>query len=315
MRIWRVHELGEPSDVLRLEEADPPTAGPGQVVLDVEAVGLNFPDLLMMQGGYQEKPPMPFTPGGEIVGRRTDTGERVAWMGTGGLAEQVAAPEDKLFPVPDDVSSVQAACVPTNYGTNWYALRDRAELRAGETMLVHAGAGGVGSSAIQLGKHMGARIIATAGGPEKKKVLDDLGADLSIDYRNEDFVEVVKEHTDGAGVDVIYDPVGGDVFDRSRKVIGWDGRLLVIGFTSGRIPEVRTNHILLKNYSVVGVHWGASLKRDPGALRRTWDALMEVWAEGGIDPLVFDTIALEDVPRAYDLLANRGTYGKLVVTP
>jgi NADPH:quinone reductase len=315
MRIWRAYELGEPGDVLRLEEGDPPEPGPGEVAIDVEAVGLNFPDLLQLRGGYQVKPPMPFTPGGEIVGRRADTGERVVAQTGGGLTERIVAKEDRLLPVPDAMTAVQAACLPTNYCTTWFALHNRAKLAAGETMLVHAGAGGVGSSAVQLGQAAGARIFATAGGPVKKKVLEDLGVDLAIDYLAEDFVDVVKAATDGAGVDVIYDPVGGDVFDRSRKVIGWDGRILIIGFTSGRIADAPTNHILLKNYSVVGVHYGASVQRDPSSVRRHWDALLGVFAEGKIDPLVYDTFPLEDVPKALELLANRGSYGKLVITP
>jgi len=324
MRIWRVHELGEPADVLRLEDADPPSPGQGEVLVEVEAVGLNFPDLLMIRGGYQVKPMMPFTPGGELAGRVTALGEgvegvsvgdRVASMGSGGLAEQVAVRAGGLLAVPEPMTATQAACVPVNYCTTWYALHERAKLQVGETMLVHAGAGGIGSSAIQLGQAMGATIFATAGGPEKKAVLEKLGVDLAIDYLSEDFVEVVKERTDGQGVDVIYDPVGGDTWDRSRKVIGWDGRMLVIGFTSGRIPDHPTNHVLLKNYSVVGVHWGASVARFPDSVRQQWDALCDLFAEGGIDPLVFREVPFEEVPAALTLLANRGTWGKVVVTP
>jgi NADPH2:quinone reductase len=236
-------------------------------------------------------------------------------MGSGGLAEQVAVRAGGLLAVPEPMTATQAACVPVNYCTTWYALHERAKLQVGETMLVHAGAGGIGSSAIQLGQAMGATIFATAGGPEKKAVLEKLGVDLAIDYLSEDFVEVVKERTDGQGVDVIYDPVGGDTWDRSRKVIGWDGRMLVIGFTSGRIPDHPTNHVLLKNYSVVGVHWGASVARFPDSVRQQWDALCDLFAEGGIDPLVFREVPFEEVPAALTLLANRGTWGKVVVTP
>jgi NADPH2:quinone reductase len=324
MRIWRVHELGEPADVMKLEEAPAPQPGPGKLLIDVEAVGLNFPDLLQIRGGYQLKPTLPFTPGGEIAGRvaalgkGTDgpaVGTRVLWMGTAGLAEQCVAPAARCFPLPESMPSTKAAALLGNYGTTWFALHDRARLQPGEVLLVHAGAGGVGSAAIQLGKAAGAMVIATAGGPQKKQVLEQLGADVAIDYLNEDFVEVVKATTDGQGADVIYDPVGGDTFDRSRKAIAWDGRLLVIGFTSGRIPEAPANHILLKNYSVVGVHWGASLGRDPSGLRRAFDQLCIEWEKGTIDPLIGDELPLEDAAVALGRLGSRGSVGKLVVKP
>ena len=324
MKIWRVHQLGEPLDVMHLEEADDPTAKPGEVVLDVDACGLNFPDLLQIRGGYQVKPPLPYTPGGEIagtvrsVGAGVDSalvGTRALVTGRAGLATQTVAPAAMLWPIPESMPSVKAAAIPTNYGTNWFALVNRAKLQPGETMLVHAGAGGVGSSAIQLGKALGATVFATAGGPEKKAVLERLGVDLAIDYLNEDFVEIVKERTGGRGVDVIYDPVGGDTFDRSRKVIGWDGRILIIGFTSGRIADAPTNHILLKNYSVVGVHYGASVARDPGSARRGYDALCDLWNQGKIDPLVMAELPLADAALALDRLGRRESWGKLVVCP
>jgi NADPH2:quinone reductase len=324
MRIWRVHDLGEPADVMKLEEGPEPRPRPGQLAIDVEAVGLNFPDLLQIRGGYQLKPRLPFTPGGEIAGRvaalgpETEgppVGTRVLWMGVGGLAERCVAPAEKCFPIPESMPSVKAAALLGNYGTTWFALHDRAKLQPGEILLVHAGAGGVGSAAIQLGKAAGAMVVATAGGPAKKAVLEQLGADVSIDYLNEDFVEVVKAVTDGRGADVIYDPVGGDTFDRSRKVIGWDGRLLVIGFTSGRIPAAPANHILLKNYSVVGVHWGASLGRDPSGLRRTYDELCQEWDKGTIDPLIGDRLPFAGAAEALSRLGARGSVGKLVVEP
>lgn len=324
MRRWRVEQYGEPEQVMVLEDAPEPAAGAGQVVLDVGAVGVNFPDVLRVRGTYQVKDPLPFTPGGEIAGTVTalgagvtgiSAGDRVLWMGAAGLTERVAAPAAALFPLPASMPFDKAAALLVNYGTSLFALRDRAKLAAGETLLVHAGAGGVGSSAIQLGKAMGATVLATAGGPEKKAVVEQLGADVAIDYLAEDFVEVVKAATGGKGADVIYDPVGGDTFDRSRKVIAWDGRILVIGFTSGRIADCPTNHILLKNYSVVGVHWGASLARDPGALRRTFDDLCAHWEAGAIDPLIMRAVAFEDAPAAFAALASRRTWGKVVVSP
>lgn len=327
MRIWRVHELGEPLDVMRLEEADPPDPGPGQVVLDVEAVGLNFPDLLQVRGGYQRRPDLPFTPGIEIVGRVVESptstsgraglrpGERVLWMGRGGLAEQCAAPADECFPVPESMPSAKAAALLHNYGTSWFALHERAALQPGEILLVHAGAGGVGSAAVQLGKAAGAMVIATAGGPAKKQILETIGADVAIDYLDEDFVGLVEEVTDGRGADVILDPVGGDVFDRSRKVVAWNGRLLVVGFTSGRIPVAPVNHVLLKNYSVVGVHWGAALGRDPGSLRRTYGELCREWEHGSIDPLIGGVLPLPAAAEALARLGARESVGKLVIQP
>ncbi|MPY95613.1 MAG: zinc-binding dehydrogenase [Acidimicrobiia bacterium] len=324
MRTWRVHELGEPTESMRLEEGPPPEVRPGGVVLDVEAVGLNFPDLLQVRGGYQVKPELPFTPGGEIagvvsaVGEGVDVGrlgERVLMMGTAGLADQAAGPADKAFTLPDSMPFEKAAALLSNYGTTWFALHERARLQPGEVLLVHAAAGGIGSAAVQLGKAAGAMVIGTAGGPAKKATVAGLGADVAIDYLAEDFVEATKAATDGRGADVVYDPVGGDTFDRSRRAIAWDGRLLVIGFTSGRIPEVPANHVLLKNYSVVGVHWGASLGRDPSSLRRTYDALCAEWDKGTIDPLVGDVLPLDGAAKGLERLGSRASVGKLVVRP
>lgn len=319
-----MRELGEPMDVLRLEETEPAAPGPGQVAVAVKAVGLNFPDLLQMRGGYQVKPPLPFTPGGEYSGvvaaagegvTALSVGDRVVAMGSAGLADQANVAARSAFRIPDQMSYGQAAALPVNYGTTIFALRDRAHLQPGEWLLVHAAAGGVGSTAVQVGRALGAKIIGTAGGPEKKAVLEGLGVDVAIDYTNEDFVEVVKEATGGRGVDVIYDPVGGDTWDRSRKVIAWDGRMLVIGFTSGRIPDHPINHILLKNYSVVGVHWGASIARDPDAMGRHMRDIFTMFDDGFVDPLLFREVAFDEVPQAYTLLSSRGTYGKVVVTP
>jgi NADPH2:quinone reductase len=309
---------------MTLEEIDRPEPGPGQVAIDVGAVGINFPDVLQIRGGYQVKPPLPFTPGGEIAGTigalgegvtGWSVGDRVLWMGGGGMSERVLAPAGSPFPLPDSMPFAKAAALLSNYGTTLFALRDRAHLQPGETLLVHAGAGGIGSSAVQIGKAMGATVYATAGGPEKKAIVAGLGADAAIDYLNEDFVEIVKDLTGGKGVDVIYDPVGGDTFDRSRKVIGWDGRFLIIGFTSGRIADCPTNHVLLKNYSLVGVHWGASIARNPSSLRATFDDLCGLWERGGIDPLIMRTVPMDEAPAALVALSSRASYGKLVIDP
>lgn len=327
MRAWRVHDLGDPAHVLGLEDIDAPTAGPGQVVVDVSACGLNFPDILMCQGKYQERPPLPFTPGLETAGRVSAVGagadpglvgRRVIALpapGSGGLAEQMVANVAGTFPIPDTMDDAAAAALHVTYQTSWFALHRRAALRPGEWLLVHAAAGGVGSAAVQLGVAAGARVIATAGGPEKVDVCRKLGAEFAIDYKAEDFVEVVKEITGGHGADVIYDPVGGDIFDRSRKVIAWEGRLLVIGFAGGRIPEIPANHVLLKNYSVVGVHWAQYARRDPASVVACHDELVRLHSAGGIAPLVFARLPFTDAVKGLTLLGGRDTCGKVVVLP
>jgi NADPH2:quinone reductase len=280
----------------------------------------------MCRGEYQEKPPLPFTPGLEASGRISAVGEGVElevgqrviampMMPNGGLASKVLSFSPAVFPIPDSLDDTSAAALMITYQTGWFGLHRRAELQAGEVLLVHAGAGGVGSAAIQLGKAAGATVIATAGGAEKVAVCTKLGADHAIDYRADDFVERVKQLTDGRGADVIYDPVGGDVFDQSRRCIAWEGRLLVIGFASGRIPDVPANHILLKNYSVVGLHWGAYSRRDYELVPACHAELMRLHGEGLIAPLVSSVRPMAEAPAALGSLADRGTYGKVVVTP
>ncbi len=310
--------MGEPSDVLALEEVDEPAVRDGHVLIDVEATALNFPDVLLLRGQYQEKPPLPFTPGLEAAGRRVDTGEAVialAGLPDGGLAERISVHESSVLPVPVSLTAAEAAALPITYHTGHFALHHRASLQAGETLLVHAGAGGVGSAAIQLGKAAGARVIATAGGPAKVKTCLDLGADVAVDYSSEDFVAAVKDETGGDGADVIYDPVGGDVFDKSRKCIAYNGRLLVIGFTSGRFPDAPANHVLIKNYAVVGVHWGLSRREEPHLLREIHAALVELADAGAVKPLIGQEVPFDgDVPAALEALASRATVGKIVVT-
>lgn len=325
MQAWRVHELGEPIDVLRLDDIEPPTPPSGHVVVEVAAAALNFPDILLCKGEYQEKPALPFTPGVEMAGTVVEVGNGVDGvavgdrvlgapaMGPGALAERTVAPAATLYPVPDGMSWTAAAALHVTYQTGWVALHTRAGLRAGETLLVHAGAGGVGSAAIQLGKAAGARVVATAGGADKVKILEELGVDLAVDYKADDFVEAVKDFTNGRGADVVYDPVGGDTFDRSTKCIAFEGRLLVIGFTSGRIPQARANHVLVKNYSVVGVHWGLYNRKRPEVPRQAHEALTRLYADGRIDPLVSQVVPFDQVPAALVSLGGRGTYGKVVV--
>jgi NADPH:quinone reductase len=321
MRAWQVHELGEPQDVLRLEDVPEPETHPGMLRLRVDAVALNFPDVLLCRGQYQEKPPLPFTPGLEVCGTVLDgprAGERVLaspGLPRGGMAEQVVVPEVAALPVPDDMPPAKAASMLITYQTGYVGLHRRAQLQAGETLLVHAGAGGVGTAAIQLGLAAGARVIATAGGPDKVQVCRDLGADVVVDYSAEDFVAVVKDVTAGRGADVVYDSVGGDVFDRSRKCIAFEGRIVVVGFAGGRIPEVPANHVLIKNYSVVGLHWGLYRLHDPVVVPRTHEALVQLWRQGAVDPLIGAELPLEDAPAALARLGDRGTVGKVVLLP
>lgn len=323
MQIWHQHELGDPVDLLRLEEADAPEAGPGQVVVDTEAVGLTFVDCLMARGLYQMETKLPWSPCTEVVGRVREVGDgvnhlavgdRVVGIGGGSLAEQAALRANGAHKLAEGISAGAAAAALVNYGTSWFALYDRGQLAEGETLLVHAGMGGVGSAAIQLGLVAGARVIATAGGPEKTALLKDMGVELAIDYRETpDFVDLVRAHTNGQGVDVCLDPVGGDVFDQSRRCMAWDGRLLVVGFTSGRIADAPTNHILLKNYSVVGVHWGASVGRNPEPSEHARQEIFGLLEEGRLDPPVFPPYAFDDVPAALNDIYHRRTWGKVIV--
>ncbi|MDQ6650032.1 MAG: NADPH:quinone oxidoreductase family protein [Actinomycetota bacterium] len=326
MRAWRVHELGEPQDVLALEELPQPQPGGGQVRVRVEATALNFFDILLCQGTYQEKPPLPFTPGAEVAGVVVAAGEGAALqvgqrvlgapgLPNGGFAEEVLLDAPNAFPIPDTMDSVAASALFITYQTGWFGLHRRAALKPGETLLVHAGAGGVGSAAIQLGLAAGARVIATAGGAEKVEICRKLGAEVAVDYTTEDFVAAVKEATGGRGADVIYDSVGGETFDLSRKCIAFEGRLVVVGFASGRIPAAPANHALVKNYSVVGLHWGLYRKVIPELIPQAHEELMALHERGQIKPLIYDELPLDDAPAALAKLGQRGTWGKVVLKP
>ncbi|PTX55150.1 NADPH2:quinone reductase [Melghirimyces profundicolus] len=326
MRAWQVQQLGDPSEALHQVELAKPRPESGEVLIKVEAVALNFLDILLCQGKYQEKPSLPFTPGAEISGTVTEAGEGVSLkagqrvlatppLPRGGLTEWVCVPEDHVYSIPDSMSWNEAASMFITYQTAYYALHRRAGIQPGEVLLVHAGAGGVGSAAIQLGLAVGARVIATAGGPEKVNICKELGAEAVIDYRTEDFVKIVKEATEGRGADVIFDPVGGDTFDRSKKCIAFEGRLLVIGFAGGRIADAPTNHALVKNYSVVGVHWGLFRRLMPERVIQAHRELMELYEKGAIRPLVYKQFPFGELPQALNLLADRKTWGKLILTP
>ncbi len=324
MRALLVDELGEPERVLRAVDVPVPEPAPGQVRIRVHAASLNFPDVLMCRGEYQVKPPLPFTPGAEVAGTVDALGEGVDTLaagarvlaipafGPGGFAQYTLAAADGVFPVPDAMSFRAASALHITYQTGYLGLHRRAQLQSGETLLVHAGAGGVGSAAIQLGLAAGARVIATAGGAQKVEVCRSLGAHVAVDYRSHDLVDAVKDATGGRGADVVYDPVGGDTFDRSTKCIAFEGRILVVGFTGGRFADARTNHVLIKNYSVVGVHWGMYNLMNPRLVREQHDALVALFEAGLVDPLVSETVTLDEVPAALARLGGRGTWGKVV---
>ena len=326
MKAWQVTQLGEPSDVLALVDIDPPTPGPGAVLVRVDAVGLNFPDILLCQGKYQERPELPFTPGLEVAGTILEIGEgATAAVGdrvygspglpNGGCAELAVLGPGGYFATPAGMDDVTASSWFITYQTAHVALHRRAAIEPGETLLVHAGAGGVGSAAIQVGKAAGATVIATAGGPAKVEVCEKLGADAVIDYSSEDIATRVKELTHGAGADVIFDPVGGSVFEASTKCVAFEGRILVIGFAGGEMASAATNHALVKNYSIDGVHWGLYRLRAPEVIGRTADALATLFASGEVAPLISEVCGMDELPAALTRLGARGTVGKVVLTP
>lgn len=326
MRAWQVQRLGNPEQAMGLAEVAEPVPAGDEVVVEVEAAALNFFDILLCRGEYQERPDLPFTPGGEVSGTVREAGGETGMragqrviatppLPRGGYAERVAVPESSVFPIPGSMPFEKAAALPITYQTSHVALHHRARLQPGETVLVHAGAGGVGSAAIQIAKSAGARVIATAGTPEKVEVCADLGADIAIDYREEDFVGVVKEATEGRGADVVFDPVGGDVFDGSRRCVAFEGRIVVIGFAGGRIAQAPTNHVLVKNYSVVGMHWGLYTRVMPDLVRSTHEDLILLYERGEIDPLISETVAFDGLPQALKVLGSRGGYGKVVTRP
>jgi NADPH2:quinone reductase len=326
MKAWRVHELGEPADVLRLDDVPEPEPGAGQIKVRVLGAAANFPDLLMCRGQYQVKPPLPYTPGIELCGEVVATGPGVTGIEIGSrvvggavsphgaFAELTLMNADAAFPAPPGLDDSEAAAFFVSYQTGWFGLHRRARLAAGETLLVQAAAGGVGSAAVQLGKAAGARVIGVVGGERKVEVARALGADVVIDRTSQDFVAVVKEVTDGRGADVIYDSVGGEVYGRSTKCVAFEGRILVIGFASGQIPTAALNHALIKNYSIVGLHWGLYQTKDPQTL---WDCHAELTklASGPIQPLVGDRMSLDQVPAGLAKLADGDTVGRVVFTP
>lgn len=317
MQAWRVHENGEPGEVMRLEDVEPPTPGPGQVLLKVRAANINFPDALLCRGQYQIKPPLPFTPGVEICGE-TEDGRRVIAnpvLPFGGLADYVVADAAALLPAPEALDDAEAAALHVGYQTGMFGLHRRAHLQEGETLLVHAAAGGVGSAAVQLGKAAGAKVIGVVGGADKAAIARELGCDLVIDRRTDDIVAAVKEATGGRGADVVYDPVGGDAYAKSAKCVAFEGRILVIGFASGNIPAPALNHALVKNYSIVGLHWGLYAQKDPASILRCHEQLTELAAKGAVKPLISERVPMKDAAAAVQRVADGTTTGRVVVVP
>jgi NADPH2:quinone reductase len=322
MKAWRVHEWCEPEQ-MSFEDIPTPEPGKGEIRIRNHAAALNFFDILMVQGKYQTKPPRPFTPGSEVAGTVEAVGEGVtqfnigdrvqAMAPSGGYAECSIAPAAKTFRIPDAMSFEEAAAMIVIYQTSYFALTHRTQIKPGEWLLVHAAAGGVGLSATQIGKALGARVIATAGSEEKLQFCLSQGAEHALNYRDSAWVDAVKKIT-GRGADIVYDPVGGEIFDLSTKCIAPEGRLLVIGFAGGTIPSIAANRILLKNMSVTGVYWGGYLEHHPEYMAEAEAALFKMYEAGQIKPIVSESFALADAVMALNALATRKTVAKVVLT-
>ncbi|MBW8092088.1 NADPH:quinone oxidoreductase family protein [Streptomyces hygroscopicus subsp. hygroscopicus] len=326
MQAWRVHDNGEPREVMRLDEVPEPEAGPGQLLVRVRATNVNFPDALLCRGHYQVRPPLPFTPGVELCGEVVAVGEgadgevgaRVLATPTlpaGGFAELVPVAASAALPAPDALDDAEAAALHIGYQTGWFGLHRRARLQPGETLLVHAAAGGVGSAAVQLGKAAGAKVIGVVGGGDKARMARELGCDLVLDRRADDIVAAVKEATAGRGADVVYDPVGGDAFARSVKCVAFEGRIVVVGFASGVVPRAALNHALVKNYAVLGLHWGLYNTHDPAAVRACHEELTKLAAQGTVTPLISERVPLAGAADAVQRVADGVTTGRVVVVP
>uniref|UniRef100_UPI000E5D63F1 NADPH:quinone oxidoreductase family protein n=1 Tax=Algihabitans albus TaxID=2164067 RepID=UPI000E5D63F1 len=302
-----------------------PQPGPGEVLVKVAAAGVNFADTLIVRGQYQEKPELPFAPGLELSGVVEATGDGVtepasgrrimALTGLGAFAEYAVAKQSDAFPLPEEMDFDTAAGFAVTYGTAHGALRWHADLQPGETLMVHGAAGGVGLAAVECGKAMGARVIASAGSPEKLKVASDHGADATIDYRQEDVKTRMRELTEGRGVDVVFDPVGGQVFDASLRATAWGGRLVVIGFAAGEVQQIPANILLVKNISVHGMYWGSNRKMAPQRLAEQFAELFDWYKAGRIKPYISHAYALDEGAQALADLRARKTAGKVVIRP
>jgi len=324
MRAWRVEANGEPEAALRRAEAEPPDVGARQLRVRVLAAPANFPDVLLCRGQYQVRPELPFVAGveacGEVVAAGPDVsdvsvGDRV--VGTcvlphGSFAEEAVMESAVAFPAPPGLDDAEAAGFVIAYQTGWFALHERARLREGETLLVHAAAGGVGSAAVQLGKAAGARVVAVVGGAAKAEVARQCGADVVVDRHTEDVVAVVKELTDGRGSDVVFDPVGGEAYAQSTRCVAFEGRIVVVGFASGTVPQPALGHALVKNYAILGLHWGLYAQLDPARVRAAHQHLLRLSAAGAIKPVVGERVGFDELPAAVQRLADGETVGRVV---
>ncbi|GAB4075843.1 NADPH:quinone oxidoreductase family protein [Nostocoides australiense] len=326
MRAWRIAKAGEAADVYQLADIAPPVPGKGQVRVRVLGAAVNYPDVMMARGHYQVQPPYPYTPGvelcGEVLELGTDTigisvGDRIvgtADLPAGAFAEEALMNAALSQQAPGQLDDAEAAALHIAYQTGWFGLHRRARLQRGDTLLVHAAAGGVGSAAVQLGKAAGATVIGVVGGPEKASIATELGCDLVLDRNTDDLVAEIKKATNGKGVDVAYDPVGGAAYDVCAKTIAFEGRILVVGFASGTVPSPGLNHALIKNYSIVGLHWGLYNAYDPAAITAAATEINALVA-GGIRPLISKRVSLEEAPDAVTAVGEGTTTGRVVVIP
>lgn len=313
-----------PIEALKYGDFAQPRAEPGEVVIDVAAAGVNYPDVLIVQGKYQTKPALPFVPGSEVAGVVSALGEGVtnlcvgdrviAFTGSGAFAQQVRVPASQVWPVPDGVDLEVAAGISITYGTSYHALKDRAGLKQGETLLVLGAGGGVGLTAVELGKRMGARVVAAASSADKLALATGQGADHLINYAEEDLRERLKQLTDGKGVDVVYDPVGGPMNLVAVKSLAWGGRLLIVGFAGSEISSIPANLLLLKSASAMGVLWGNSVRADPVSQGENMRQILRWMEEGTLKPVIDRRFALPDAVAALDHLAQRKVKGKVLLT-
>lgn len=317
-------ELGS-LEKLTVQDVPSPRPAPGQVLIDVKASSINFPDALMVRGTYQVKPPLPFSPGAELAGVVKALGENVkhfavgdrvlGFCGWGGFAEECLAPAERLMPLPAGMDFDIGAAFGLTYCTSLHALQERGRLKSGETLLVLGAAGGVGSAAIEIGRLMGARIIAAASSDDKLDLCKQLGADETINYSTQDLRQRLRELTGDKGVDVVYDPVGGRYTEPAFRAAAWGGRLLVVGFAAGEIPKIPLNLALLKERSIIGVYWGDWTRHDPAGHVRNVKQLARWFAEGRIKPVISERVSLRDAPAAMARLTERKVKGKVVVLP
>lgn len=324
MRAVEARAWGGLDQLAPVERPDPPAPAAGQVLIEVAAAGLNFADTLFIAGKYQERPLPPFVPGFEVAGRvtavgpgvrRVRPGQRVlALLDQGGFAEQALARESDVFAIPDEMDFATAAGFAIAYGTAHGALSWRADMKPGEVLLVLGAAGGVGLTAVEVGKAMGAAVIACAGGPEKLAIAKAHGADHLIDYRTENLRQRVKEICAGGGADVVFDPVGGEQFDLAMRSTNWGGRLLIVGFAGGGVPQIPANILLVKNLAAIGIYWGSYRRKAPALLESSFRQLFGWYEEGKLEPLVSNRFDLAEAATGLELLASRRATGKVVLT-